>query len=116
MTEYSCDKCNYHCKFKSELKKHMSSKKHNNQPRKQRFDKVLVEQCSFCPFTNNNLTNVTVHRLTKHSSPEQRAKEFKYYCINCDFGTFTKVSFSRHLVSNKHLQKQSQKQQEVLLS
>jgi hypothetical protein len=40
---------------------------------------------------------IRLHILTKHSGPERRKKEFKYYCEKCDFGTFTQILFTRHL-------------------
>ena len=27
---------------------------------------------------------------------------FKYYCINCDYGTCKKSSYTNHLLSSKH--------------
>jgi ribosomal protein L35 len=101
--KYNCEECNYRCKYESLWKQHMSSKKHQNQDRKQRSDKVLVEQCSMCSFIANNLTNMKVHRLTKHSKPEERKNEFKFYCDKCDFGTFVEILFSRHLETKKHI-------------
>lgn len=104
MTEYkyNCEECDYRCKYESLWDQHMSSKKHNKQDRKQRSDKIYNSKCSMCNYETNNHTNMKVHKLTKHSSPEQRSKEFKFYCHKCDFGTFIEILYSRHLETKKH--------------
>jgi len=38
-----------------------------------------------------------LHYLNHHSNKEERKKEFKYYCENCDFGNFTKALYKAHL-------------------
>jgi hypothetical protein len=43
------------------------------------------------------------HRLTKHSTTEERMKDFKFYCDKCDFGTFAEILFTRHLETKKHM-------------
>ena len=42
------------------------------------------------------------HRLNEHSTIEEREKEFKFYCICCDFGTFLKQTYEIHNNTNKH--------------
>ena len=59
--------------------------------RKTRSDKILEPKCKLCSFETNNNANMLVHVLTKHSTPERRKKEFKFYCEKCDFGTFTQL-------------------------
>ena len=100
---YNCEECDYHCMHESHWIQHMSSKKHQNIDRQPRSDKVLEPKCKLCPFESNNLTNMTVHILTKHSTPSQRKKGFKFYCDKCDFGTFTQILFTRHLETKKHI-------------
>lgn len=46
-----------------------------------------------------------VHILTQHSTPEERKKQFKYYCECCDFGTLGEVLYNRHLETKKHNEK-----------
>jgi ribosomal protein L35 len=101
--EFYCDKCNYTCIYESHWKQHTESKKHQNIDRQPRSDKVLEPKCKLCQFESNNLTNMTVHILTKHSTPDKRKKEFKYYCEKCDFGTFTEILFTRHQEAKKHI-------------
>lgn len=101
--EFHCAICNYTCIYESHWKQHTSSKKHQNNGIQLRSDKILEPKCKLCPFETNNLTNMTVHILTKHSGPEKRKKEFKFYCDKCDFGTFTQILFNRHLETKKHI-------------
>jgi ribosomal protein L35 len=101
--KFYCDKCNYTCYHESHWKQHSETKKHNNIKRKTRSDKVLETVCKFCSFEAKNSSNMRVHILTKHSTPEIRKKEFKYYCEKCDAGTFTKILFQRHLETQKHI-------------
>ena len=101
--EFHCEKCNYTCLYESHLAQHNSSKKHNDIPRKSRSDKVLEPKCKLCPFETKNSANMLTHILTKHSDPERRKKEFKYYCEKCDFGTFTQILFTRHQEAKKHI-------------
>jgi hypothetical protein len=89
--------------YESHWKQHIESNKHKNGGIQTRSDKVLEPKCKFCNFESNNLTNMTVHVLTKHSTPEQRKNDFKYYCEKCDFGTFTQILFTRHLETQKHI-------------
>ena len=42
------------------------------------------------------------HVLNEHSTKDEKKKEFKYYCENCYFGTFSKDTFELHNNTNKH--------------
>ena len=42
------------------------------------------------------------HKLNNHSTKEERKKEFKYYCVVCDFGVFTESSFEKHKETIRH--------------
>ena len=104
--KYCCEICNYKCKYQAHWKQHLDSDKHNNNgKRKTRCDKLLEPKCNLCSFTTNNLTNMKVHKLTKHSTVEDRQTEFKFYCLKCDFGTFAEILYNRHLTTNKHMLK-----------
>lgn len=103
MNTYNCKICDYTCQYESHWKQHIESKKHKNNGIQTRSDKFLDNKCKLCPFEANNSTNMLVHILTKHSTPERRKKEFKYYCDKCDFGTFTQILFSRHQETKKHI-------------
>jgi hypothetical protein len=101
-SKYKCQKCSFNCEYLSILNQHLESKKHNETKRKERNDKILEPKCNLCSYETNKTTNMKVHRLTKHSSKEDREKEFKFYCNKCDFGTFIKILFDRHLETLKH--------------
>lgn len=42
------------------------------------------------------------HKLSEHSTKEDRKNGRKYYCDSCDFGTFSKDIFDKHTNTNKH--------------
>lgn len=42
----------------------------------------------------------TQHIINEHSNLEKRKAEFKYYCELCDFGTFSKDIYNKHIESN----------------
>ena len=99
---YNCENCKYDCQYESHWIQHLNSKKHNN---KGISVKKYSPQCEFCNYYSNNSTNMKVHKLTKHSTPEERKKSFTYYCDSCDFGTLIKILFDRHLETTKHKEK-----------
>jgi hypothetical protein len=103
-SKFCCEKCDYTCNYPSHWVQHTESVKHLNEGKKKpRYNKILVPQCSLCIFKTNNLTNMKTHRLTKHSTTEERMKDFKFYCDKCDFGTFAEILFTRHLETKKHM-------------
>jgi ribosomal protein L35 len=101
--KYNCEKCMFQCNYLSQWNDHLVSKKHTDQKRKERNDKVLDEQCKFCSYNSKNSTNMKLHILTNHSTKEERQTKMKYYCENCDFGTNAEVLFNRHLETKKHM-------------
>jgi hypothetical protein len=50
-------------------------------------------------------TTLKQHILSKHSSIDEKKKEFKYYCEKCDFGAFAKKLYDQHCKTIKHKQK-----------
>jgi hypothetical protein len=103
-TKFYCSDCDYKCLYPAHWKQHIENKKHINKGiRKPRSDKILEPKCELCHFITNNLTNMKTHKLTKHSSTEQRKMEFKFYCEKCDFGTFGELLYTRHLETKKHI-------------
>jgi len=84
------------------LNKHLVSKKHTGNKRKERSDKIIEEQCKFCSHKSSKVTNMKLHILTNHSSKEERQKIMKHYCDKCDFGTNAEILFERHLQTKKH--------------
>ncbi len=49
------------------------------------------------------LSRVQTHRLNNHLSIEERNKEYTYYCIICDFGSFDTKVMEKHNQSKKHI-------------
>ena len=50
-----------------------------------------------------------MHKLNNHSSIEDKQKEFKYYCINYDFGCLYKNFMKKQNETIKHKYKISTK-------
>lgn len=42
------------------------------------------------------------HTLNEHTTKVEREREFKFYCLYCDFGTFLKDTIEIHNNTNKH--------------
>jgi ribosomal protein L35 len=87
----------------SEWNEHLTTKKHTGEKRKERSDKILQDQCTFCEYKSNKTSNMKTHILTNHSTVEERKIHMKYYCEKCDFGTNAEILFKRHLETQKHL-------------
>ena len=100
--KYTCDDCNYKCKYNCEWIKHCSTELHKTGIRKKRSDKKSVLSCEKCPYNTKNIIMMKQHKLNEHSSKEQREKDFKFYCKYCDIGTFSKDIFEKHNMTNKH--------------
>ncbi len=89
--KYFCKCCVLYTDAPSIWLKHLSSQKHlrNGQPK--------IHKCDVCDYECKELWNFKMHKLTQHSSKEERSKN-KYYCDICD-----KVFFSHTLFKEKHL-------------
>lgn len=101
---YNCEKCNFHTNAKSMWEKHIITGKHTSGSRATRCDKKLLDKCPHCNYKPPSYTNMKHHILNIHSTKEERKKEFKFYCENCDFGSFGKQPFDIHSKSEKHMQ------------
>jgi hypothetical protein len=101
--KYDCENCKYKCLYPAHWRQHIASEKHkNNGIRKTRSDKVLDTKCKHCEYTPTRTTNMKLHYLNHHASKEERKKEFKYYCEECDIGNFAKSLFKLHIEA-KHI-------------
>ncbi len=105
MDKYICEKCNYETNLKHLLEQHNQTYKHKTG----KHGKCLlmkkekeVFKCLDCEFKTTNQNNYLSHNLNNHLGQEERKKEFKYYCENCDFGVFTESSFEKHKLSLRH--------------
>lgn len=100
--KYICKKCNFKCRFKSLWDKHIITEKHKTGHRKKRCDIKEPYKCEHCNYETKNRTTFKKHVLNEHSDKNKRKKEFRYYCDTCDFGTFSKDSFTIHQNTKKH--------------
>ena len=103
MNQYYCEKCSFHANYLSHWNNHLESKKHNGEKRKERSDKVLEPKCNLCNYETDKTINMKQHYLNNHATKEERQKEFIFYCVKCDFGSFSKFLFDRHLETLKHI-------------
>jgi hypothetical protein len=99
---FTCDKCNFSCKYLSKLKIHEQTELHKTGKKKVRSDYKGISKCSHCKYLTDNVVNLKQHILNSHATKEERKKGFKYYCINCDFGTFSISAFELHNKTDKH--------------
>ena len=105
MTEeynYICDKCNFKCKYKSAWDKHTNTELHKTGKRKQRNDIKEPFKCENCDYTTKHNLLIRQHILNEHSTIKDREANFRYYCSICDYGTFTKELYDRHINSIRH--------------
>lgn len=100
--KYTCEQCNFSCKFKSLWEKHISTELHKTGKRKQRTDIKEPYKCKDCNYQTKNIVTFKKHKLNAHSNKEAREKEFKYYCKICDLGTFSKGIYQKHIDCKKH--------------
>ena len=100
--KYECEKCNYKCNFECEWKKHCETTLHKTGKRKKKDNYVKPEKCKLCDYTHKNKVSLRSHFLNKHSTLEERKKEYKYYCETCDFGSFFDVIIKNHNSTEKH--------------
>lgn len=100
--KYVCEKCDYKCKFECEWKKHCETTLHKTGKRKKKDNYVQPIKCKMCDYSNKNKVLLKSHFLNKHSTIEDRKKEYKFYCLTCDFGSFFDVIMKNHNETEKH--------------
>ncbi len=59
--------------------------------------------CNSCDYKTDVKITFTNHILSKHSTPEQRQKQYPYYCAKCDIGSMSPSIFKNHCVTPSHL-------------
>ncbi len=99
---YTCEKCNLKCNEKARWEKHINTELHKTGARKKRKDYKEPLTCDGCDYSTKNLTTMKVHKLNKHSTKEERGKQFIYYCKLCDFGCFFIEFMDTHNDTEKH--------------
>lgn len=103
---YQCEKCNYECKFKSEYDRHCNSELHKTGKRGIKKNKVN-RVCQICKLYEASCnTNMKNHILINHKTSKDREKEYPNYCKTCDYGSFSKKIFDKHLTTKKHKKKE----------
>ena len=100
--KYICETCSFKSKYKSLWEKHIETTLHKTGKRKIRADIKEPFKCNNCNYETKNKTTLKQHILNEHANIEQREKEFKYYCKQCDHGTFAKDLNKRHMESDRH--------------
>lgn len=100
--KYVCEKCNFKCRFNSQWQKHIATELHTTGFKKKRSDIKDAYKCDKCPYETRNITMFKQHKLSEHGTKEEREANCKYYCKDCDFGTFSKDIFDKHINTNKH--------------
>jgi hypothetical protein len=101
--KYICEKCEFYTNACSAYKIHISSEKHINGKRAIRCDKKYPEKCPKCNYKPTGYTTFLQHTLIYHSTKEEREMKFKYFCKNCDYGTFSEKYFENHKKTEKHI-------------
>ncbi len=108
--KYICIKCNFFSNYKKDYNEHIKTEKHLTGKRKERSDKKVEESlytCTKCDYSTNHTYNLKSHILNNHSTIEERKNGFTYYCDGCNYGIFSKTIFEKHLLSKKHIYKNS---------
>jgi hypothetical protein len=102
--KYYCEKCKYGTNIKYSLIQHEETELHKTGERKKKVIKEkIINECSQCDYKSENNNNFLTHTLNNHSTKEERAEKFKYYCSSCDFGVFTESSFNKHNETVRHI-------------
>lgn len=103
MFKYVCTKCNYKTNLKNSYDRHLMTELHKTGKRKTRKDKIKeIYKCEKCKYTTKFKNNYTAHILNQHSNKEEKKKKFKYYCDVCNFGSFGKTYYNKHINTKKH--------------
>jgi hypothetical protein len=100
--KYNCEKCNFKTNTKMQWDSHIVTEKHLLGQRKKRSDYKEPLKCEKCEYKTKNKTTLLQHELNEHVSLKEREEKFKYYCKNCDFGTFSIDLMNTHNNTNKH--------------
>lgn len=101
--KYNCQKCNFHSNYTTSWKNHLKTSLHITGTRKTRSDKKPITKCQQCEYQSTGTTNLKQHNLNEHCTKAERKVGFIYYCEYCDYGTFAKTFYSKHLDTEKHL-------------
>lgn len=96
--KYHCNTCNYSTDVKVNWTIHLITEKHKRNGNKKPIS------CDICDYIGLNCWNLKLHKLSKHSTIEER-KNSKFYCHTCDQVFFCKLYMEKHNNGIKHLTK-----------
>ena len=101
--KYSCENCSFYTNYASEWNKHTKSMKHQRggKPKDKINDSYECDDCDYKGLTH---WNVKMHKISVHSTKEERENE-KYYCKECDKVFFCEKYLNKHLDGIVHKNK-----------
>jgi len=97
--EYFCYLCNYKTTRCSDWCKHINSQKHKRDGQKK------TTKCDFCDYKSTSYSNITNHKLSCHSTLEERKLQ-KYYCDICDVVFLCNAYMKKHYEGKYHKNKE----------
>jgi hypothetical protein len=101
--KYSCQKCNYNTNLLSSIKAHYTTNLHKNGIHGLRkYNEDVNLECNICKYKLKTVSLLQLHLLNNHSTKKIRSESFKFYCVECNFGTNSKSKYELHINSSKH--------------
>ena len=97
--EYFCYLCNYKTIRCSDWCKHINSQKHK------RGGEKKTTKCDLCDYESSSHWNINNHKLSCHSTLEERKLQ-KYYCDICDVVFFCNAYMKKHFEGKYHKNKE----------
>ncbi len=97
--EYYCHFCDYKTTSCTNWLKHVKTQKHK------RNGKPKISKCDICEYETSSHWNLKLHKLTQHSTKEQRESQ-KYYCKICDVVFFCSSYMNKHINGKCHKNKE----------
>jgi hypothetical protein len=97
--EYFCYLCNYKTIRCSDWCKHINSQKHK------RGGEKKTTKCDLCDYESSSHWNISNHKLSCHSTLEERKLQ-KYYCDICDVVFFCNAYMKKHFEGKYHKNKE----------
>lgn len=107
--KYFCENCDFHCREISKWNQHIETEKHKTGKRADYKGKYKCEKCNY---ETINIIAYKQHKLNKHSTKEEKEKEYPHFCKLCNFGTFSEKTIENHNKSIKHKYKEITKNNE----
>jgi len=106
--KFNCINCDYHTNRPCDWIKHIESNKH-----KRRGEKKTTK-CDLCDYVGLTHWNVKLHKLSQHSTDEEKANS-KYYCKSCNKIFFCSLYMDKHIngIGHKNMVKALELQKQV---